>query len=345
MKIAIFAYTKQGMKTAERIKNIFSADEYICYAPERLAEGCFDALKGNDIYGDRFADSDAMIFVGATGIAVRMIAPYIKSKTTDPAVICVDELARHVVPILSGHIGGANEIAGKLAKALGATAFISTATDINERFSVDSWAAKNGFYISDMAAAKKISAAILESDIPLCSDFHIASGFPGGVYPGIAGELGILISIYDKSPFKETLRLIPKVVTIGIGCRKGIEKEKIKEAVDDFLKKNRIDPHAIRHFASIDLKKDEEGLNAFCRENGYELKFYPAEELAEIKGSCSASDFVFQITGVDNVCERAALTGADRLIEEKTVYSGITLAAAITDIEISFEEEKKRYYG
>ncbi|MBR5756673.1 MAG: cobalamin biosynthesis protein, partial [Firmicutes bacterium] len=125
--------------------------------------------------------------------------------------------------------------------------------------------------------------------------------------------------------------------SIGIGCRKGVTKEAIRDAVDDFLAVNKISPLSIKGFASIDLKKDEEGLLAYCRENGYEIKFYSADELATIEGCCSASEFVLGVTGVDNVCERAALTGADRLIESKTVYSGITLAAAIKDTEVSFE--------
>ena len=335
MRISVFAYSRKGTETAKRIIALFSGDEFKAYAPERLAGDVF--ASDEDVYEAAFNESDAMIFVGATGIAVRKIAPYVKDKTTDPAVICVDELAMNVIPVLSGHIGGANEIASKLADALNSRAVITTATDINKRFSVDVWAAKHGYALGDMKTAKDISAAILEEDIPIASDFHIASGYPNGLYPCTFGKLGILISIYDKNPYGKTLHVVPKVVSIGIGCRKGVTKEAIRDAVDDFLAVNKISPLSIKGFASIDLKKDEEGLLAYCRENGYEIKFYSADELATIEGCCSASEFVLGVTGVDNVCERAALTGADRLIESKTVYSGITLAAAIKDTEVSFE--------
>ena len=335
MKISVFAYSKKGIETAKRVMALFAADEFKAYAPARLAGDVF--ASDEDVYEAAFSESDAMIFVGATGIAVRKIAPYVKDKTTDPAVICVDELAINVIPVLSGHIGGANEIASKLADALNSRAVITTATDINKRFSVDAWAAKRGYAIDNLKAAKDISAAILEEDIPIASDFHISSGYPNGLYPRTFGKLGILISIYNKNPYGETLHVIPKAVNIGIGCRKGVTKEAIKDAVDDFLSVNKISPLSVKGFASIDLKKDEEGLLAYCKEKGYGIEFYPADELAKIEGCCSASEFVLGITGVDNVCERAALTGADRLIESKTVYSGITLAAAIKDIEVSFE--------
>lgn len=335
MKISVFAYSKKGIETAERIMALSSSDEYRAYTSSRLAEGRFSSDEG--VYEEAFNNSDALIFVGATGIAVRKIAPYVKDKTTDPAVICVDELAQNVIPVLSGHIGGANEMAEKLADKLGSRAVITTATDINKRFSVDAWAAKNGFAIDDMNTAKDVSAAILEEDIPLASDFHISSGYPNGLYPCTFGKLGVLISIYKKNPYKETLHIIPKAVNIGIGCRKGVAKEAIADAVDDFLGANKIDPQSIKGFASIDLKKSEEGLLAYCRDKGYGISFYSADELAEIEGCSCASEFVLGVTGVDNVCERAALTGADRLIVNKTVYSGITLAAAVKDIEVSFE--------
>ena len=125
------------------------------------------------VYALEFSRRDALIFVGACGIAVREIAPYVRDKKTDPAVLVLDERARHVIPLLSGHIGGANRLAARLADALGAEPVITTATDVNGKFAVDEFAARTGCAISDMQLAKAFAAGILERDLPLASAFPI----------------------------------------------------------------------------------------------------------------------------------------------------------------------------
>ena len=223
MRAAVFAYSRQGCRTAGRVLSALSGEELRAYTMERFSEPGFLPLgrPARGFYGELFSSSDALVFVGSCGIAVREIAPHVKDKRTDPAVICIDELGRYVIPLLSGHIGGANELARRLASALGAEAVVTTATDINNRFSVDAWAAKQGFVIDDMAAAKAVSAAVLERAVPLSSDFPVAAPYPAGTEPGSSGELGICISFVKKSPFKRTLRLIPRILHLGIGCRRG----------------------------------------------------------------------------------------------------------------------------
>ena len=149
MNIAIFAYSRTGCKTARRICMALPEAETLCYAVPRLAEPGFLPLE-KAVYGAAFSEMDALIFVGAAGIAVREIAPYVRDKRTDPAVLDLDERANFVIPLLSGHIGGANALARRLAAALGATAVVTTATDVNGKFSVDTWAAEHGCAISDM---------------------------------------------------------------------------------------------------------------------------------------------------------------------------------------------------
>jgi cobalt-precorrin 5A hydrolase len=250
--------------------------------------------------------------------------------------VSIDELGRFCVPLLSGHIGGANDLALEIAAALGAVPVITTATDINKRFSVDAWAARNGCVIDNLSRAKAVSAAILEQDIPLQCDYPIMTKLPGGVILGNSGAVGIRISVYRDEPFERTLRLIPKVLHLGIGCRKGTSVSVIQEAVNMVLKENNIDHRAVKCVASIDLKAEEAGLLAFCQEQKLPVIFFSAEELKTVSGDFTPSAFVQSITGVDNVCERAALIGAEKLIVKKTARNGVTVALAEEHWEVHF---------
>ncbi|MBR6429246.1 MAG: cobalt-precorrin 5A hydrolase [Clostridia bacterium] len=340
MRTSVFAYTKKGMDTALRIIAELGGD-CRAWAPERIAGGVFLPIPkpSAPLYGKAFGDSDALVFVSSCGIAVRCISPFIKSKLEDPAVVVVDETGAFAISLLSGHIGGANGLAKRLACALGGTAVITTATDANGRFSVDSWASSQGFSISSTDAAKAVSAAILEGDVPFVSDFDVKGALPKGLYAGEDGAIGIYLTYADESaaPFDVTLRLVPKCVVLGIGCRRGTPAESIKYAVDKTLTYHGIDFSAVKSAASIDLKRDEAGLLEYCREAGLDISFYSAEELNAVKGDFTPSVFVKLTTGVDNVCERAALLCADELIIKKTAENGVTVAAALVKTEVRFE--------
>lgn len=335
MKGAIFAFSRQGCHTARRIREAYQDVIWSSFTMERFGEADFSAITPK-CYGDCFASSEILVFVGSCGIAVRKIAPYVHDKRTDPAVLCVDELGTFVIPLLSGHIGGANALARKLAESLHATPVITTATDINRKFSVDTWATEHGCAISSMKLAKAVSAAILEGDIPLKSDFPIVGNLPNGVIPGENGNLGIYMTITDKEPFENTLRLTPKLLHLGIGCRRGTEKEAIANAVEQVFRENGLDFRAVKCAASIDLKQDEEGLLSFCKEQNIPIHFYTAEELTALPGDFTPSPFVQKVTGVDNVCERSALVGADNLIVKKTACHGVTVAVAMENWEVHF---------
>ena len=326
-----------GTESADNSQNVGRSDN--------IPEGSSD-----EIYGRLFDSNDVLIFVGACGIAVRKIAPYIKDKQTDPAVICIDELGTYVIPILSGHIGRANAIARYIAEQISSTAVITTATDINGRFSVDSWAARNGFIIDDIKAAKEVSSAILEQDIPLISEFKIAGQPPAGIrsedgntvrsYNDNAdrfrNDIGIYIGCNIRKPFSRTLRLIPKAVHLGIGCRKGTDEDSIRQAVDKVLSEHDIDKRAVKCISSIDIKSGEKGLLDYAEHNNLPINFYSAEELNNLDGDFTSSEFVKGITGVDNVCERAAMIGAEHLLVRKNAVNGVTIAAAIEHMEVHF---------
>lgn len=337
MNGAIFAYSRQGCQTAKGVMEALTEVSWEAYTMERFSQPDFRPLgKGSDFYGGIFHRVSAMVFVGSCGIAVRQIAPWVRDKRTDPAVLCVDELGHFVIPLLSGHIGGANQLALALAEVLQATPVITTATDINRKFSVDAWAARNGFAIDDMKLAKAVSAEILERKVPFYSDFPVVSAYPGGVEQGKEGDLGICVSYCQKEPFSRTLRLIPKVLHLGIGCRKGTTREIIASAVKAVLQQHGIDQRAIKCIASIDLKAEETGLLAYCEGCGIAPQFYTAQQLREVPGDFTPSAFVQSITGVDNVCERAALLGAEELIVRKTAMGGVTVAVAAEKLEVRF---------
>lgn len=339
MRAALFAYSRQGCKTARRVMEALSGAEIRAYTMERFEEPGFSPLErpSRPFYGPLFDWADAMVFVGSAGIAVREIAPFVKDKGTDPAVIAIDELGTFTIPLLSGHIGGANPLALKLAEALGATPVITTATDINLRFSVDAWAAHHRLAITDMRAAKSVSAAILEGSVPLTSRFPIVTGLPSGVVSGGSGEVGICISHLREKPFDLTLLLVPPVLRLGLGCRRGTPVDSFREAVDLVLREHDIHPKAIGQAASIDLKAGEDGLLAFCRERELPIEFYTAQQLRELPGEFTPSQCVMRIAGVDNVCERSAMMGAKQLLVRKTIHKGVTVAIAMTDWEVRFE--------
>ncbi len=328
MRGAVFAFTECGKATARRVADHLDG-EIDLYAPARLAGEGFATYEGSlpGFVGGLF-DREALIFVGAAGIALRAVAPYVASKKSDPAVLCMDEAARYVIPLLSGHIGGANALARRLAAALDATPVITTATDVNGRFSVDAWATEQGMAITSMVLAKRVSAEILVRDIPFWSDADRPDTLAGGLVWSDSGELGICASVHNVKPFANTLLLVPRVLHIGIGCRRGTPAEAIEAVVLKILAEYKLRPEAVAGVASIDVKENEAGLLECCRSHGWPIRFYSAAQLNAVQGSFSKSEFVKNTVGVDNVCERAAAASGGEIIVKKTALNGVTAAVA-----------------
>ncbi len=309
-----------------------------------------------------FYEAQALVFIGAAGIAVRAVAPYIKNKALDPAIIVIDENGENVIPILSGHLGGGNELSKKIAGIIEGRTVITTATDINGCFSVDTWALEQGLYVINPEMIKKVSSSVLsgkkilfESIFPITKDGRIRKGFLGKPEgdEGIKEITGrIYRYIYTASGFRdagsddmqtgakvkidvadsdmECLKLCPRSGVLGIGCRKGVSKEQVRTGFNRFLKEKGLFRDCIQEAASIDLKKDEEGLLEFCREEGLKIRFFSADELKKVPGEFSSSDFVKETTGVDCVCERsAALASGGIVYAKKFAEDGVTFALAL----------------
>ncbi len=339
MQVYIFAFSDKGCVLAQEISTYFSGSS--CYSTEKFA-GKYDLHSMQSLsqtVGELFKTADLLIFVGACGIAVRAIAPFVKNKTTDPACVVVDDCGQFVIPILSGHIGGGNDYAQTIATKLGATTVITTATDINNKFSVDVFAAKNGFAISNMSVAKDFSATILTENLPVCFADEVAvnSHLDKNLYKAESGKLGLYIGYKKEKPFDSTLRLTPKMIIVGIGCRRGTTQQAIADLFAKTFEQYNLDTNAVKLVTSIDIKSDEQGLLDFCACNKYDVQFYSADQLNAVEGQFEGSDFVKKTTGVDNVCERAAALGGGKIIVHKTSLDGVTIAVAVKDEVISFE--------
>ena len=286
---------------------------------------------------------DAIIFVGATGIAVRAIAPFICGKAVDPAVLVIDEAGRYVISLLSGHLGGANALARTAASLIEAEPIITTATDAESAFAVDTFAKENGFLLTDLRKAKEVSAKVLRgeklriySDIPMERLVQRPARHEAELVP--AQEIDradIVISYRTKLLNQATgLRLIAKRVHVGLGARKGVTQAEVAAAVATCLEDAGIDPRAVVALASIDLKKQEAGILAYSYESGVPFVTYTAEELRTVEGAFAGSSFVQSVTGVANVCERAAAYAAGRsghaeVLVHKTIHGSVTTAVAV----------------
>ena len=328
-RAAILSFSDGGAETAARIAAALMDWEARQYRPRGNLKPLVAAL---------FPDVDALVFVGACGIAVRAVASHLAGKTVDPAVLVVDERGEYVISLLSGHIGGANDLARRVAAAIGATPVITTATDVSRRFSADAWAARRGLWIEDMAAAKRFSAEILKRDLPVHSDFPIEGALPAGLVAGETGDCGLAISCRAVRPFDVTLLLVPRILHVGIGCRRGTSADHIGAAVEAALAG--LCPMAVASAASIDVKRDEAGLIDWASRAGLPISFYTADELNAVPGEFDGSEFVRETVGTDSVCERAAMREAGdgaRLVVRKAILDGVTVAVACEKWSVCLE--------
>lgn len=342
--IYIVAFSTKGCSTALKIAEGLNEECKIFSKTTGNAAGTEKIIVPiSDWAGSAFKKAKSIVFVGATGIAVRAIAPHLKNKMKDPAIVCVDELGRYAISLLSGHIGGANILTELIASFIGAEPIITTATDINKKFSVDSFATSRNMIIGNMVLAKDVSAAILEGRfVGLKSDHPIKGNIPEELTIADAGELGIYITSNSIKPFKDTLKLFPKNHILGIGCRKGTPKEDIYKLVRVVLNLSDVSIKSVKLVASINLKKKEEGLLKFADDNDIPAIFFSSEELNSLPNiGYSRSDFVIKITGVDCVSERSAMAASidGELIVKKVSGNGVTVALVREPFELCFGDE------
>ncbi|MCM1186697.1 MAG: cobalt-precorrin 5A hydrolase [Lachnoclostridium sp.] len=363
--LSIISFTEKGIQLSEKIAEhkgwrtisesaaLFSkcsrmktsgSGTYVQFVEESTGEWAKEQME----------EGNALLFIGACGIAVRTIAPYIIDKLYDSPVLVMDEKGQYIIPILSGHMGGANEIAAEIAEKTGAAPVITTATDINGRFAVDLFAKRNALHIVNKEGIAKISAKVLagEEITMTVETGHIVEGAacPEGVrmipYPP-KEPVDIVIS-GEETPRKACeawealLYLKPGEYVIGMGCKKGKEPEKIEAFLYKSMEEAGITKNQLFALASIDRKKEEEGFLRWSRKERIPFLTFSAERLQKTQGNFHGSAFVEERTGVDNVCERAALEACGpggKLIYEKHAEDGMTVAIAKREWRVSFVEE------
>ena len=341
MKAALISLTEKGRLISKEIafsSRFMSSERFCFHTHSDIAAEDFNDL--GELVSFIFDEFDALIFICACGIAVRATAPNLRSKTTDPAVVVIDDCGKFVIPVLSGHIGRANALAERIAALIDAQPVITTATDIGGLFSPDSFAVANDLLITDLNAAKKIASAVLDGEkIGFVSDYEYKN-LHADLSLDMDCDIGIYVGCEYKKPFPITLKLMPRNLVLGIGCKRGTDLETIELAVLEALTHNGISIRRVRDIATIDIKANEQGLIGLCEKLGVPLTAYSADELMEVGGDFSSSDFVKSVTGADNVCERSAVKcSGGALVLRKTASNGVTVAAAEMPVILDFERK------
>lgn len=344
MIIRVCTFTRQGEKL---VKELFEG------WPEMILQQRDPGSPLEKWTGDCFERHLPILFIGACGIAVRAIAPFVRDKLSDSAVLVMDERGRYVIPVLSGHMGGANELAGLIAKRIGAEPVLTTATDVEGLFSVDLFAKENGLSIQNREGIRLVSGKLLRGEkVTVAWDerIEVSQGQQNAME-----RLGLIPVSFEKETAdvriilwedagkaqapKNGLCLAAKDFVIGMGCKKG----KAFEELEEFLMKNAPKGWEERTcgIASVDLKAGEEGLWELAQFYHLPLSFFSSEELLNVPGDFTESEFVKNTTGVGNVCERAAVAlageGAEMLLK-KTAENGMTLAVARRRVRLTFQK-------
>ena len=318
-------FSHKGRKVIERLNSaalgagVSAFEKYVCFDDESGPENDYVRIELDDFTKKGFGEHRAMIFVGAVGIAVRAISGYVKDKLTDSLVIIIDDNGQFVIPILSGHAGGANKLAIVIAELIGAFPVITTSTDVNSAFSADVFAVENNLSIRNREGIKKVSAKAIEGK-PITISIKD--------YPPV-GLVDIILA--NETDREYDLLLSPKKYTVGIGTKKGKDPKEAEAYILEILAKEQIDVRDVYAVCTVDIKEEEPAVKDFSRKYRIPLITFEASVLERAKGDFSGSEFVKETVGVDNVCERAAVLGAGpggMIVRRKTKGDGIAVAIA-----------------
>lgn len=312
MNIAIMTLTSGGLKLAKNLKQHYP--EMVIYTSKKFADhDCkLIGLSLSELVGQLFKTQEVLIFMMATGIVVRTIAPYLKHKAVDPAVIVMDEKGQFVISLLSGHLGKANEWAEKIAHSIQGKAVITTASDVNGVIAVDMLAEYLQCGISDFKQAKEITAMLIENqEIGLYSTVEVPAEIRNNytivdLKDNKLLNLSALIYISEEAPQQISIPyvwLIPKTLTIGIGCKRGKTEEELLVFLKEILGSIGKSLESIKQLASVSIKQDEEGLVALGKRLRVPLICLEITQIQAVEDRFEGSEFVQETLGVKAVSE------------------------------------------
>ncbi len=353
--VAVVAITRYGVETALNIKRVLNVEglPVSVFAPKKYIQSGVCELDGTfgDFIKKNYSKLDAIIAVMATGIIIRVVAPFVTSKLSDPAVIGVDVAGKFVISLLSGHYGGANDLTKIVAKGIGATPVITTASDAMGKRGVDELAKSLHLTIENPKSLTQVNAAIVNDDptvLVLVGDVKIPTGMINSfeIKHADSNEEAVKIvndytagAIITREPFKtctldESFTVLRvKNIVVGIGCRKNSICEHLVEAVNTALKAINLSAERIDRFASVDIKRDSVAMLNMAKSFNVPFEFLSVEALRSFSHPDLSPDskLVQEKIGVGGVCERAALIIAgknSKLIFKKTKLNGTTVAIA-----------------
>lgn len=325
-KTVIYYITGNGLQVAQSVKELITYAEIV-----RYEKGEFE---------NRWDSAKNIICIMAAGIVVRAVAPLLRGKRTDPAVVVLDEKGQFVISLLSGHLGGANALTREIADCIGARAVITTASDVQGKVALDLWAAKENLYVEDYEKLKRLSARILNGEkIKVWTEHILSSGDIPGEFDMVGRSDDPDIIITGRLLKSDAVFMRPRNLFIGIGCNRGTTKEEIRDLVHQTLKREKLAVHSIARIASIDLKADEQGLLDFASDEGLDIDFFSKDDLngAVLRHNLPASDAVMSATGAAAVAEPAATLSACKRFNNSTMVipkekrGNVTLAIVMAE--------------
>lgn len=318
--IAVISVTKQGDEISKRLSEFFKVD---LFSKNKIRE-----FNLRDISKNAMENYKYIIFIASTGIAVRAIAPFIKSKLVDPGVLVIDASSKFVISLLSGHLGGANALTLKVAKKLNIQPVITTATDNLGIKAPDVIAKENNLVIHDIVMAKKIASKLVQGKRVAFIDEMKIIPLPKG-YTKESSEVEGKVVVTNKDIIDEkgidTLKLIRKDIVLGIGCRKNYDSVMMKENILRVLKDYNIDFRSVNLISTVELKKDEIAIKKLAQFLGVEIKIFTLKEIKKVHNNYKGSDFVRKTIGVKAVCEPCTELSGGKLLTQKIKCHGMTV--------------------
>ncbi len=350
MRIAIIAITRNGARLGARLREgLGNAELFVLrkYAGQaRKGATTFDGELA-ELVARLWPDYRGFVCIMAAGIVVRLVAPLLQGKDVDPAVVVMDDAGRFAISLLSGHLGGANELARRCAFITGAREVITTATDANDLPSFDMLARDNGWEIEELSRVKHLNSLLLDGGEIAVVDttgvvrpyFHgrgklaFFDTFVAALRSGAKGVLFVANSVIPPQLQSDNLLVLrPKNLVLGIGCNSGTTLEEIEATVTTQLKRLFLSPRSVRCIATAAAKRDEPGLNAFAERLGVPLRCFESDELNSVDTPSPPSEHAKKAIGAAGVAEPAALlaSGGGHLLLQKVKSGNLTLAIAET---------------